>query len=118
MAAAADENREDLQDIWAGLLAAAMNPSRSNQVPLAFSGALQKLDPLDARVMTFLYARTGRINAANDERALVARDMNVSRDELEVSLQNLIDARFMANQNNAAVVLTPFCREFLRAISD
>src|SRR5262245_54008942 len=46
--AAADESREELQEIWARLLAATADPSRARSFRLAFIATAKKLDPLDA----------------------------------------------------------------------
>jgi len=49
--AAADESRDELQDLWARLLAAAADPNRSKSFRLAFIEAAKKMDPLDAAVL-------------------------------------------------------------------
>jgi Abortive infection alpha len=42
---AADESREELRDLWARLLANAMDPSRANRVRAAFVEVVKKLEP-------------------------------------------------------------------------
>ncbi len=48
--AAYDENRPELQEFWARLLAAAVDPTRAPLVRQSFIVAVAQLDPLDARV--------------------------------------------------------------------
>ncbi len=126
LAAAADENREDLQDLWARLLAAAMNPDQSKQGRLRFTDALKQLDPLDARVLIWLHGHAGRTDT--DSQNTMARELRVSRDDVDVSVANLIKANFagpagtssFTNPMNVSAVymiaLTPFGREFLRIV--
>ena len=56
--AAADESREELQEIWARLLVAAADPNRSKSFRLAFIEAAKKLDPLDVGVLLKVRERT------------------------------------------------------------
>jgi hypothetical protein len=42
--AAAEESREELQDLWARLLAAAMDPGRSGQVRRVFIEIVKQMD--------------------------------------------------------------------------
>jgi Abortive infection alpha len=49
--AAADEEDDELQDMWARLLAAAADPARANLVRLAFVGIVKNMDPLDTLVL-------------------------------------------------------------------
>jgi hypothetical protein len=57
----AEEDREELVDLWARLLANAMDP-KLNTVRHQFISAVQAMDPPDARTMNYLYrARVQRI---------------------------------------------------------
>jgi hypothetical protein len=58
MVAAADESRDELQEIWGALLAAAADPKRSRSFRLKFIEVAKELDPLDALVL----AEAGREN--------------------------------------------------------
>jgi hypothetical protein len=49
--AAYDESRPELQELWAQLIAAAMDPQRANRVRRSFIDTIQSLDPLDALVL-------------------------------------------------------------------
>jgi Abortive infection alpha len=125
LAAAADENSDELQDLWARLLAAAMNPDQSKQGRLGFIDALKTLDPLDARVLKrFRNYGTLKIEGRDE----IAEGLGVSPDQVDLSLQNLFKANFLGprnpNLNLSAfqiptdMVLTPFGREFLRVVLD
>src|SRR5437879_4180633 len=46
-----DENREQLREMWAALIAAAMDPERSGRIRLSFIDALRQFDPPDALVL-------------------------------------------------------------------
>jgi hypothetical protein len=89
LTAAADESRDELQDIWARLMAAAADPSRAGCFRLAFIEAAKKLDPLDAAVLRAGQAINRAINRTPDYN-LLASQLNVSPDEIEVSIQNLL----------------------------
>lgn len=56
--AAQGESREELKDLWSRLLANAMDPSRSERVRPEFISLLQKLEPLDARVLEFVRTKS------------------------------------------------------------
>jgi Abortive infection alpha len=53
--AAYDESRPELQELWARLIAAAMDPERAYRVRRSFIEAIQKFDPLDALVLKELF---------------------------------------------------------------
>jgi hypothetical protein len=50
--AAQGEPREEMQDLWARLLANAMDPSRKDDVRPEFIAALKKFQPIDALVLS------------------------------------------------------------------
>jgi len=120
LAAAADENSDELQDLWARLLAATMNPNSSKQGRLGFTHALKRLDPLDAPVLDWLREHGG--GADLGARNKIAQDLGVSRDEVDVSMMNLVNVSFAGSAGNVPTgnmtVLTPFGREFLRVVLD
>jgi Abortive infection alpha len=49
--AAADEENEELEDIWSRLLAAAMDPSGRDAMRQSFIQAVKQMDPMDALVV-------------------------------------------------------------------
>ena len=57
--AALDEDREGLKDLWAKLLAAAMDPKRKQFVRADLISTLKQLEPLDAIVLNTVYEAQG-----------------------------------------------------------
>jgi hypothetical protein len=113
---AADESREELRDLWARLLAAAMDPSREKDVRQGFAEAIKKMDPLDARLLVHLRSQKGAL--PNAEKNTVATEWGISMDELSVSLLNLVRIGMMFEPNTVTTATTPFGREFLRVLMD
>ena len=110
LAAAANETDEELQDLWARLLVAAMNQERARRVRLRFVDALEQMDPVDAVLLKWIYESSGgRVDAAARTGAMQA--LNLSSDEVETSFANFAIIGFSENQ-----VLTPFGREFIRVV--
>jgi Abortive infection alpha len=116
LVAAADESRDELQDIWASLLAAAADPARAKAFRIAFIEAVKKMDPLDAAVLQSAQAFGGDITGKvrND----LAQRLHASRDETDVSIANLEKLELVRPTNPPNAVVSPFGREFLRAVSD
>jgi hypothetical protein len=113
---AADESREQLQDLWARLLASAMDPSRATRVRRAFIDAVSKMDPLDAVVLSGLQDGGGQANRTQINQ--LAEKLNVQPDEVDVSVGNLIKLELLRETNPPNAEVSSFGREFLRAISD
>src|SRR4051812_29405243 len=80
--AAANETSDELRDLWARLLAAAMNPNKAHQVRLRFSQVLKQLDPVDPSVLTQLRnaAATGVWLNRNGQRE-IATKLSLSEDQ-------------------------------------
>jgi hypothetical protein len=83
--AAIDETREEPQELWARLLAAALDPKRSGQVRLSYINTLKQFDPLDALVMNELYTLSGEPHP--NRRDYLAGKLGKSSNEIEVSAQ-------------------------------
>jgi hypothetical protein len=115
LVAAADESRDELQDLWARLLAAAADPSRAGFFRLRFIDIAKQLDPLDAGVLSYVRTRSGGVHST--EMNLAAIELHVSRDQFDVSCNNLRNLELLMGDERFAA-LTSFGREFLRAISD
>jgi hypothetical protein len=116
LVAAAEESRDELQDIWARLLAAAADPSRVKSFRIAFIEAVKKMDPLDAAVLE----TANRLNSVVNDTArnAIAEKLSVSRDQADVSITNLEKLGLIISINPPNVVaVSPFGREFLRAVS-
>ena len=117
--AAADENREELQDIWARLLAAAADPARAKSFRLAFIETAKKMDPLDAAVLQGVHDVGGAVTGQN--RNTLAEQLHASRDEIDVSFANLTKLELVYSGRPGSAdpaSISPFGREFLRAVSD
>jgi abortive infection alpha-like protein len=123
LVAAADESRDELQDLWARLLAAAADPARASRFRLAFIEAVKSMDPLDAGVLQASQAQHG--GAMGDQvRNRLAEALHVSRDEVDISIFNLkklglvLPSPAFNPSPYDALAISPFGREFLRAVSN
>jgi hypothetical protein len=116
--AAYDESRPDLQDLWARLLAAAMDPARAGSVRQSFIAAVSQLDPLDARVLVWMSSYSGPdiINLA--DRA--CKELGASPDEIQISFDNLarLGCIYHEAQRRQHPMLVPFGRKLLSACYD
>src|SRR6266567_4418792 len=79
--AAADESREELQELYARLLAAAMDPNRASQVRRSLVEFVRQLDPLDASVLQQLTTQPPPMADGTDLADGLAKALGVSRDE-------------------------------------
>jgi hypothetical protein len=95
--AAYDESRPELQEFWAQLMAAAMDPARGNRVRRSFIDTVQKFDPLDAIVLKELFGLPG--SPRNDIYEYLGPRVNADHRELEVTFQNLESLRCVSNSN-------------------
>ena len=120
---AQDEGRQALIELWARLLANAVDPSRSN-LRLAFIETVKQMDPPDAMLIERMVHRGYR--AIHDEdgpasfnetsTALLANELNLGQDTVFVSLEHLEELGLLANSTADAVWrTTSFGREFFRA---
>jgi len=115
---AADESREELQDLWARLMAAALDPSKAGSVRQGFAEVVAKMDPIDALVMG--YMKSQYITGDNDDNRSVisvALRLDISEDQLEASLWNL-ERLALVKQYESSTHATAFGREFMKAVSD
>jgi Abortive infection alpha len=86
--AALDEDREGLKELWAKLLATAMDPKRNHLVRADLISTLKQLEPLDAIVLNTVYDAGGTQFAPNGRDNLAQR-FSVTSDEMTVCFQNL-----------------------------
>jgi hypothetical protein len=89
--AAADESRDELQDLWARLLAAATDPERAKFFRIRFIEAAKKMDPLDAAVLQQVASPGGNGAVTGQIRNNIAGALQVSRDEVDISIDNLVN---------------------------
>jgi hypothetical protein len=111
--AAADESREELQDLWADLLAASADPARSRSFRNEFIEIIKKMDPLDAVVLKSAYATGGRVEVR--QRKPIAEQMGATPDAVAVSFSNLCKLGLFADAIEH-VNPTSLGREFMRAV--
>jgi len=117
--AAYDESRPELQELWAQLIAAAMDPQRENRVRRSFIDTIQRLDPPDALVLKALYDAPFGTLSPNPQDFLVQR-LKVSAEELAISAINLHDLRCVITDSTThpSFNLTVYGRELVKACSD
>jgi hypothetical protein len=113
--AAADESRAELQDLWARLLATAMDPARANTVRQSFINAVKEFDPLDARLFKRLNTM-GSAQVANWHQILGA-ELHATPDEIEISADNLERIGCITKHPGRQPPITSFGRELMRALS-
>jgi hypothetical protein len=87
---AADESREELAELWAKLLAAAADPTRTGRIRQSFISMLKQMDPLDAKILQALYGVfPGGFGHNRNGRDVLSQQLGVSQDEVLVSFGNL-----------------------------
>lgn len=121
--AAFGENREELQDLWAALLAASMDPKRRNDVGSDFIEIAKRLTPLDVRLLKWLTGEQIKAlqEGSGDAVALLAEGVEATNDQAHVSLDRLKAASLVIawggdKGRTRLVELTSLGREFLRCV--
>jgi hypothetical protein len=126
--AAAEEDREELVELWSGLLASAMDPYKRSRVRSSFIDKIKRLDPVDALVLSKLDA----ILTMNPENhlAYISHQLDLPQSQVEVAFGNLFDVGFIIpragiHPSGASTLiawrdanLTALGREFLLSVSD
>ena len=105
IAGAQEEGREELMELWARLLANAMDPSM-NSVRHSFIEAVKKMDMRDAVVLQYIYRQNIVVvsietkEPSNREFGIgnVAEAIGLRNDEVEVSLRHLLDLSFLTKR--------------------
>jgi hypothetical protein len=113
--AAQGESREELQELWARLLANAMDPDRSHDVRPEFIGTLRQFQPIDARILAVApeSSQGGWIEAPQ-----VAIDIKQRLTSVQVSFDRLIALKCSTRHpsNHYALQLTPYGSELRHAL--
>jgi hypothetical protein len=114
---AENEDREELREIWARLLAAAMDPARSKLMRLRFIETAKRLAPLDAALIRRVFETKA---TEQFETLRLGADFQKSNDEIVVSIDNLVDLGCLVRNPTQLTLanITPYGREFVRACSD
>jgi hypothetical protein len=89
--AAQGDSREEIQELWARLLANAMDPHRSNNVRAEFIETVRKLEPIDARIL--LHLRNSPFESQWPKAKQIAESLSLRNTTMEVSMNHLADAR-------------------------
>ncbi len=117
MRAAYDESRPELQELWASLIAAAMDPSRASRVRISFIETLKQFDPVDALVLKQRASLTMQLN--DNMIVRVSEALNVDKEEVFLSVQNLSRLNCVYYNNSiSAFDLNPYGHALMRACED
>jgi hypothetical protein len=114
--AAQREPRDEMQELWARLLANAMDPSRSGDVRPEFIDALRGFHPIDAVVLE-------AVKKSNNDTPMpggLSQQINLRASSVAVSMSNLASLKCLnefPSQHGAYFRLTPFGSELLLACS-
>jgi hypothetical protein len=113
-----DESRPQLRELWAALIAAAMDPERTGRVRLSFIDTLRQFDPLDALILKDRNDISGEPTPSAIQ--VLQSRLNVTTDEILISVQNLTRLNCLMSPTGvlANFVVTPFGRGLLRAVAD
>ena len=86
--AAADEENDELQDLWSRLLAAAMDPTRRDGMRQSFIATVKQMDPMDVLVLKAIH-ETGATPWEPNRREWVTKKLKCSTEEVIVSFAHL-----------------------------
>jgi abortive infection alpha-like protein len=119
MAAAVDEDRDVLKDLWAKLLASAMDPARTTLVRPSLIELLKQLDPLDARALIEIKKLGGAGSSSGNFPEFFSQRLGVTQDEGYFSLQHLHALGCIGSDPTTTTPnLTAKGRLLLKAVSD
>ena len=113
--AAYDESRPELQKVWAELIAAAMDPKRSDRMRGSFIKTVLAFDPLDSVVLQCIMQKSPSVQVGT-----IVSAIGREEDQVLISRDNLIGERCIEAlpTDLRALNLTPYGRELMRACSD
>jgi hypothetical protein len=122
LSAAQDESRDELAELWARLLANAMDPNLNN-VRHSFIEAVKKMDPMDAVVLQYIYAnqiasvRYGDLKSGTNTVGTlnISQSIGKREDEVQVSVRHLEALSFFDTQPSGGWLVNAINREFMRA---
>lgn len=116
--AAYEEMRPELQDLWAALIAAAMDDARAPRLRLRFIETVKQMDPIDALILKERARQSGGLqpNAVD----YFVRFLSRGPDEIAVSAENLerLGCFIINPAQRNHFNLTAYGRELVRACSD
>jgi hypothetical protein len=125
LSGAQDDSREELIELWARLLANALDPGLNN-IRRSFIEAVKQMEAVDALVLNFIYGgkyqdiRPGIVN--NPDGVIIGiseiagKVKAPSEDDVRISISHLTTLDFFSRDPQSARWLTtPFGRQFFRA---
>jgi hypothetical protein len=120
--AAQNESREELQELWAKMLANAMDPNRSSVVRQSIIEVVQNFEPLDAKLLETASEsldKSGNVHVLD-----LPEELGVNLNEFELSINKLVNLKCVIYSDNnrkigvgktADIVFTHLGYEILRA---
>jgi hypothetical protein len=87
LAAAQDEGRDELQELWARMLANAMTPAKADTMRVEFIDALKRLHPLDAQILLKMSESASQLGPISKD--YFAARLKITVHAAEVALHNL-----------------------------
>lgn len=89
------EDNDELHSLWANMLANAMNPEHAGTIKRRYISILSDMEPLDVLILDKLIKEYAAIpsdkkEAALFDRAKLSQVLNVSLEQCEISLRNLM----------------------------
>lgn len=117
LSAAQDESRDELVDLFASLIATAMDPKTRSTYRREFVDIAKQLEPVDAAVLP-LFATKEHRNPSRQH--YVVEQLKITEDEYELSKMNLAKLGLLNTKHGdtpQSPSLTPLGRLFVRAVN-
>jgi hypothetical protein len=113
--AAADEENEELQDLWSRLLAAAMDPIRRDAMRQSFITTVKQMDPIDVLVLKAVHDHPDEWHPGAADS--LANLLKCSTDEIVVSIDHLSELDCLLTHQYDQPHLKPFGKLLMKAVS-
>ena len=114
--AALDEDREGLKELWAKLLAAALDPKRKDSVRRSVIEVAKALEPLDALVFT-TFAQL-QLAPGQYLRNVMTERLARGGDDIDVSIEALTKIGLIVASSHTTWYVSPLGKLLNRAIAD
>ncbi len=133
------EDNDELQDLWAKLLANSMDPNFTKEIRYAYLEIIKSLTPLDVRILYVFYNTLSNMKIDWDnmtnymvEKEQICKDLSISPQDYDVSMYNLFRVQCLGPAIRTggvklgtepltiykgidAVVMTPLGKSFVEA---
>ncbi len=133
------EDNDELQDLWAKLLANSMDPNFTEEIRYTYLEIIKSLTPLDVRILHVFYKTLSKMKIDWDnvtnymvEKGQICRDLSIPPQAYDISVYNLFRVQCLAPaimkggaklgnepltiyKGIDAVVLTPLGKSFIEA---